>query len=210
MLELFSQKRGVYRTRFSFDETGLDFSLRDSMVKQGGRIDYDAIPADWAYEEKKIWWPKYLAGLGVIFPLIAAILIGFRDTPNLPHGLHEGGIIFIFTLAGYAFLYAMLLFFYRQTPFTVILSNPEIRIIRDEQHDRIADEIRKRRQEALRKKYMAVDVLNSLSDELSKFKNLWEEGTISDAEYQAARTQIAAARHEFLREDERTEADQLH
>jgi len=175
----YRQKKGSTKTQFDLGTERLQYSVEDSSGKANFALDYEDLPNE-ASElvEKNTWYRN----VGVLWMLLGVFYMGydFIQTGEI------GGYFWLLVgMATYGF------YMLRQTEFTV-LSTPrgQVFVVKDDNHDRIIEDLRTRKAETLRQRYGAFNPNNEPEIELRKFRWLNEEGAISDEEYDTVVQQV--------------------
>jgi hypothetical protein len=200
----FRQKRSIYKTTLAFGPDRLEYTFSAFNNRQGGSVPYERIPSDWKTICRKNWRAKYFSIAFMAFGTVGGFAVMSESTPHA----RDGGLTFMATcFVAAAALYILERVFRPDTDFTVIPLKPEIRILHDEQAEAIAAEIRQRRRDALRRKMLTPDPLNSAAAESNKFRWLHEEDIVSDEEYAQAMATLSGGRDDDRPADIRPESN---
>ncbi len=188
------QKRFSNRATFSFGESQLKYTIKDSGGSQSFSIDYGSIPAEVGEREERNAWFR---NVGIFWIAIGVLQIGARFTEQ---GRLKGSIWF--TLGILCFI----VYWAAKTRYSVINTDKGlIFIIKNKQHDQVMNELDARRKRQWRQLYGEVDLTNDLAREIEKFRWLKENNVISEAEYNEAVIKIAQ-HHDARNEDDTDES----
>lgn len=169
------QKRFSNQATFFFGKDELKYTIKDSSGTQSFSVEYGSIPKDMnELEEQNPWYRN----MGIFWVSIGTLQIAMRFFESG----HLKGSMWI-TLG----LPCLLLYMLAKTKYSVInTEDGRIFIIQNKQHDRILDELNKRRISQWRQWYADVNLSNESAKEIGKFEWLRDQNVISKDEYQDA------------------------
>lgn len=197
-----SQKRQGAKLTFSFSEEKLTFTLADTSGEKSFAVPYEAIDV---FEPstvtlQNLWLRRKLELYMALYFLITLSIPVMHPNPNGTWRalfLYFASVLVPLIVAGVAYHLAAARnwFATKCSVFGIsgVAASNKIMVIFDKNHAAIVELLKARWRERLRKLHAPVNPANPQKAELAKFKWLKENGVISEAEYLAATSEIAAA-----------------
>lgn len=174
------QKRFSNKATFSFGDSDLRYTIRDSSSSQSFSIPYGSIRDDVGeFEERNVWYRN----VGIFWVGLGLLQVG---TYFAEHGQLRGSIWLTLGLV------CFVVYWTAKTSFSVIdTEKGRLFIIKNAQHEQIMKELETRRAEQWRQWYGHVDLANDPEKEIGKFQWLKERKIISETEYNEAVARIS-------------------
>ena len=180
------KQRNVYaKTELKLFPDYLEFNFIANGINDGFNAKYESLPGDFEFgtlrqKNLNIW--RIIILVAMLLPLV---LLKQRGDPAPIIGIALlVGFVLCLISAGVHWLFV--------NNYTVVpTQGRDILIVQDAQHDRIIDELRARRVSSL-KKAVVVNRLENPWSEVKKFKFLWDEGIISENDFEAHKEMIFA------------------
>lgn len=175
------QKRFLNRTRFTFEDERLTYTMGHDAGALSFGVHYADIPLEtMAVEKRNPWFRNAAVVLLVIWACRA--LTGLAD-PALPMSLSLHWAL--------SATCCMLIYRYALTQYTVFDTEAgKLYLICDDREEEIVAEIMKRRKKQLLAWYGEIDYTNDPGEEIRKFHWLKIQGVIGDDEFESIRTRI--------------------
>ena len=175
------QKRGFNRTRFTFNDDHLTYTLRQTGGMRTFEVNYSDIPiGNWDMEKRAPWFLN--AGIVLLVVWFCQIFIGII----IP--LSTGGLFLHWPLAAAGCLLIYQLTLIRYTVFKT--DEGKICLICDGKHEEVMNEILSRRRAQLLSWYGEIDYANDPGEEIRKFHWLKLQGVIGEEEFESIRNRI--------------------
>ena len=186
------QKRYFNRTRFTFDDDRLTFTMKHDGGSRSFDVNYSEIPMENAGMEERTPWFRN-AGVVLLIAWLCRTLVGIVDPASAP------GLSLHWPLAATC---CLLIYRYLVTNFTIFNTDAgELYLICDDHYEEILNEIMTRRKSQLLSWYGEIDYANDPGEEIRKFHWLKMQGAIDDDEFQTIRTRIEVFHGPMLETD---------
>ena len=184
------QKKLTNNTKFEFGEEKLTYTVKDSSGSQSFLAEYSSIPADMSeFVEQNAWYRN----VGIAWLVIS----GFQ----MAHWFSESGTlkISLWLILGAIFFAIYML---AKTDYSILnTENGRIFIIKDAKHDRILNELYRRKQDQLLASYGDINYSNDPNNELAKFNWLANEGVITESEREEVENKLRAYHEEGIQNE---------
>jgi len=175
------QKRYLNRTRFTFEDERLAYTMEHEAGSRSFDIHYADIPIETTAVETRNAWFRNAAFILLIVWMCRLFTGLVVPGSGMSLSLH-------WPLAA---SFCLLIYRYACTPYTVFKTESgELYLICDGRHDEVLAEIMKRRKSQLLSWYGEIDYDNDPGEEIRKFHWLKVQGVIGDDEFESIRTRI--------------------
>jgi len=175
------QKRYLNRTRFTFEDERLAYTMGHEAGSRSFGVHYADIPMETTVVEARNPW--FLNTAAVMLIVWACGIIA-----GMGGAVSEMDLALHWPLAASV---CLLIYRYVLTQYTVLKTDAgELHLICDDRHEEILDEIMKRRKSQLLSWYGEIDYANDPGEEIRKFHWLKVQGVIGDDEFESIRTRI--------------------
>ena len=191
-----SQKKRSSQLKFTFGADSFNYAYRDKSGSGDIDVQYAGFPTKASISIERNDW---LRNAGLIWCLIGVLQLGYAITAG--DSIQGRGF---WLLIG-----AICLVWYRWSTVEYSVFRAQegnVFVIRDDKHDRIVDEIKRRRKDRLLALYGSLDTRNTLDEEIAKFSWLHEQGVLSKDELESRLAQA----HDFFQESGQPALKQLH
>jgi hypothetical protein len=168
-----NQKKGMNKMKFTFMPEHFEWQYSDGSNSGSVNISYTAVPTESSTKTERNRW---LMNIGILWVCLAMFARGYQLITGTNLGVTPFGV-FGAALALWAY--------YRTVTFSVFdLGNGSLYVLHDKNHDKILSEIRWRRNEILRDRYLngIEDVAGSAEEKQDILRWLASEGVISEQE----------------------------
>ncbi|WP_300669944.1 hypothetical protein [Desulfoluna sp.] len=175
------QKRYFNCTRFTFDDERLIYAMEHDGGSCAFDVSYADIPMESTAMETRTPWFRN-AGIVLLIAWVCQMLVELVETSSVPgFSLHWPLVALCCVL-----IYRCVVIRY-----TVFKTDAgELRLICDDHHEEVLNEIMTRRKNQLLSWYGEIDYANDPGEEIRKFHWLKLQGAIGDDEFETIRTRI--------------------
>lgn len=178
-----SQKKRSTRLKFSFNDDSFNYAYKDRAGSGDIDVRYVEFPTKSAVSIERNDW---LRNIGLLWCAIGALQLAYAIGAG--ESLQGRGF---WLLVG---LICLLWYRWATVKYSVFRTSAgNVLVIQDREHDRIVDEIKRRRREQLLALYGELDTRNTLDEEIGKFSWLHEQGVLSQEELEQRLAQVRAA-----------------
>lgn len=175
-----------HKTQFEFGDKLLSYRIEDERTVFGFSILYENIPSERSSQAFREKWLHYI-GLLVLYADLL-VWLGIWAKPASGKAILLGLALAVVSLA------CILISRWALFDGTVIATKLGKIIVFDRANkDEVIDEIYRRRNAEIRRKYAIVDFLADPRAEIAKFRSLKDRGIISEQEFDDATSKITAA-----------------
>jgi hypothetical protein len=177
-----NQKKRSNRLKFTFNDDSFNYAYKDRTGSGDIDVQYAGFPTKASVSIERNEW---LRNAGLIWCVIGVLQLGHAMiTGDSLQGRGFWLLIGVICLVGYRWATVKYSVFRTQAG--------NVLVIQDREHDRIVDEINRRRKDQLLALYGELDMRNTLEDEIAKFSWLHEQDVLSkdnlrDASHRRAR-----------------------